>query len=849
MRLLKYIFLELKNNFGFSSLFILNLSFGLLGFISLEAFKESVDQTIELRSKGILGADFGISARRPFSDQELKVTTSVLPKNTETSQMVEFFSMVAGPGGESRLVQVKAIEANYPFYGEILLRKNGVVNSETQLRLVTEQRVWIYPELMRQLNVKVGDTLVVGQGRFIVDDIVDEDAAAGFSTSMAPRIYMNRSHLPSTELITKGTIAWHSVVHKIPQADIEQLNGFRDRIFDGLDNPEVRVYTHKNVSSQVATLLNRLNDFLGLCSLVALFLAGAGSAFLYRSYFNGKVKELATFMSLGASRATTFSYSLLQVALLGLVSALVALVLSLLLVPGLGNLTQGLLPFAVDFHIPVPTLFYGLVIGALGSVVLCLPVLAGLEDLQPALLFFANHRAPQRLSLIVILSTLPCLLLFWFLSVQLSHSYLVGGLFSLTFLASGFILGGSGWIFSSMIRFWNPQSLSLKWAVKDLVQNKSTHIVCFVTLGLSALLLNLIPQLATTLSVELESPEESKVPSFFMFDIQEEQVPVLQQVLSKEGVEIDTLSPMIRARLMQVNGRDFDKGVGAASDQMSREEEREMRFRNRGFNLSYRAQLSPSETIVAGRPFKGSFVEEEGHLPEISLEKRFAERLDLKIDDVLTFDIESIPIQGRVVNLRSVKWTSFQPNFFVQFQPGVLEIAPKTFIATVPKIALEKKQKLQDQIVQSLPNISMVNVARIVKRISAVVEQMLWALLFMSVLGVLAGFVVIYSIANHQARQRKWDIGLLKALGADFKTIRAQFLWQFGLVSGVAISLGATISLLISGILSHYVFDRWGDFNFWTPLVTLVFGVMLTLIVTKRATSRALEVQVKELLS
>ena len=181
-------------------------------------------------------------------------------------------------------------------------------------------------------------------------------------------------------------------------------------------------------------------------------------------------------------------------------------------------------------------------------------------------------------------------------------------------------------------------------------------------------------------------------------------------------------------------------------------------FRNRGFNLSYRKELSESERIVQGKEFSGVFDESKGDLAEISVEKRFAKRLGFKMGDVLKFDIESIPIEGKIVNIREVKWTSFQPNFFVQFQPGVLEMAPKTFIATIPSLPLEKKHHIQDRLVRELPNISMVDVSRIVKRINEIIEQMSWALTFMSILCLFSGFVVIFSIANHQARTRRWEI-------------------------------------------------------------------------------------------
>src|SRR5690606_14089699 len=135
-----------------------------------------------------------------------------------------------------------------------------------------------------------------------------------------------------------------------------------------------------------------------------------------------------------------------------------------------------------------------------------------------------------------------------------------------------------------------------------------------------------------------------------------------------------------------------------------------------------RQELSDSETIAKGKPFSP-----DGG-PQISLEERFAERLNLRIGDELTFDISGIEVAGRVVNLRKVRWTSFQPNFFVQFNEGVLEEAPKTFLAALSGLSTEQKASIQNTIVDRLPNISLIDVSRIIERLSGIIEQMSIAL-------------------------------------------------------------------------------------------------------------------------
>src|SRR5690606_32005397 len=150
--------------------------------------------------------------------------------------------------------------------------------------------------------------------------------------------------------------------------------------------------------------------------------------------------------------------------------------------------------------------------------------------------------------------------------------------------------------------------------------------------------------------------------------------------LKERDLDVLGLSPMVRARILKVNGQDYERKI-AETGFKTREEEREARIRNRGVNLSYRSSLADSETIVSGRDFSGEFDPQKQDKAELSVEFRFAERMGLKIGDILEFDVQGVEIEGQIINLRRVKWTSFQPNFFILVQNGVLNEAPKTFIA------------------------------------------------------------------------------------------------------------------------------------------------------------------------
>jgi len=818
--------------------------------MSLEGFKSSIDSTISSKSRSLLGADFGLSARRALLASEKKAVYDAVESlkgaavRVEETRMIELFSMTQSDEEKSRLIQIRAVEDAYPFYGKI-----SVENSSQKLE---GNFAWAHPDLISQLGIDIGESLRVGESKFVIVDTVVDDTVSGVTASIAPRLYIGLDSLNRTGLIKAGSLAWHSSLFKISSFKDSELDRLLEKVFQKIDSPEVKVYTHKTASQQLAGLVSRLSDFLGLTSLVALFLAAMGTFFLMQSYFSSKTDQVAILMSLGLSPFKSFLFYLVQIGLLGFMSVMLAFLLSLFLVPVLGALVKELLPFEIDFFISPETVVAGFFVGVMGAVLICLPLLIQFVKIKPVKLLTGQIDLGGLNSVQTFLLSLPLLFLFLFLSVELSNSVKVGSFFSLFFFLVLSLL-----LFTSVVLFRNFRfrnvwfgTLSLQWALRDLNRKKGLTAVSFASIGIGVLLLNLIPQVQQTIAGDLLAPEKTSLPTFFMFDIQEEQVESFKKTVEGQGAALKNLSPAVRARLLSVNSLGFSKSIGKGTKaKLTREEEREQRFRNRGFNLSYRSELDPSERILEGRSFSGRYDESKDAPPEISIETRFAKRLGLEIGDLLEFEIDGLPIAGKIINTRSVKWSSFQPNFFIQFQPGALDLAPKTFVASVRTSvnSLEKKIELQNAIVSNLPNVSIVDVTKVMKRLLSIMDQMTWALKFMSFLCVFVGFVVVYSIAQHQTFKSRWDIGLYKALGAPFDVIRKQILWQFGLISTFASLLGILISFAASFLISVYMFETEWTLYAVTPLISFLMVVLITLVVTDFAVRKSLKTKTSEL--
>ena len=834
--IIKLVFKELKSHPLFIFLFVLNASLGLTGFITLDIFKNSVDQIVKSQSKSMMGADLSVSARRALTSKEKEMVLKNIPKNSRESQMISTYSMISNPQSKkSHLTHIKAIQSGFPFYGKIQL-KNHTSNTFLHQKKV----VWLYPEIMTHLQLQVGDSVTIGQSVFQVAGIVAKDPLNSLTNNLAPTAYISILHLKETQLIGVGSLAQYSYFYKISGF---QLRKIQKNIFNQFNDPTIQVKTHENNSEAITRLMSYLNDFLSLASLCTLFLTCIGLVFLFRSYFRSKITQIAILLSLGLKRTQVFFLYLLEVVTLSILSFITSLALALLLLPLLKKLTVSFLPFEIYWSIHTFSLTSLIVLIAPLWVVL--PILSQIRKIKTS--FLLRRQTPfQKDHLTWVLYFLGLGIL-WGLSVWQSHSFQIGTLFIGTFLSLTLLLAfiGLGLLYFSrfLIQRFSLHPI-LKWSLRDLIRHPWSSLSCFICLSLGILILNITPQIQETLSRELQPIEKSSLPSLFLFDIQEHQADPLRKHLEEKNVNIDKIIPMIQSRLVAVNEKSFDKGTGQT--EWSREKSREMHFRNRIFNLSYQKKLSPSEKVIDGK----MWVQDTklGELPFISLEQRFARRMGLKLNDRLKFESQNQVIEGVVQNIRQVNWLSFQPNFFILFQPKSLETLPKTFLASLKQLGPEKKYQIQNSLARLFPNISSIDISRLTAQMIALTQQMSLALQMMTLLCLFASFAVLYSIISHQMRTRLWDVGLLKTLGTSFKDIQLLFLSQFGLIALTSSLLGLFSSFIVSLVISIIVFDTYWKISS-TPFVLMLVALIMVLLIIYRSTQHSLSTPAQKLLN
>ena len=831
---------EIRNNRSFCIFYIANLAIGLVGFLTVDSFKRSLEEKVIFESKTLLGADIAIRARRSLSDEESLKIQKILPPETNNVSVIDFYSMIAGPTGRSRLVKVVAMEPEFPFYGEFELG-NPEKHIHSNNSLHDGMNIWIYPELKSQLGIKVGDAIKLGDARLVVSDLVVKDSGLQFQPAeLAPKVFISQKNLAQTNLLKEGNTAFHNSLYKLsPNQEIEKLVNSLGKT---LSTPDIQVYSHQKAGHRAGRLLGYLSDFLSLVSLVALFLACLGSGYLFNGFIINKSGDIAILMCLGSSqRNSTLTY-IIQLMVLGLIACIPALGTVMLVLPIASETLEGLMPSALNISLTHQTVLLSFIVSLLAGWLLAIPSLKKIKNLNPANLLRESAKPGSFQRKKWILSITPAILGFWILTVTQSNSWKLGNLFFFGFLASTIILFVIGkFCLQGVEKFFNRTNLPLKLAVRSLCRNRSHTLTGFMALGLGVLLLNLIPQFQTSLESEIGLKNKSgKLPKLFLFDVQENQVTPLKNLLEFEGHPLSNITPWVRGKLLKVKDQKYKVENVSSSGMNDPENERRNRFRNRSFNLSYRDHLLDSEEIIKGRMVSLTYNPDDGKPAEVSIEQKYAESMNLDINDKIEIEVSGVEIPAIVVNIRRVRWTSFQPNFFVQMQPGVLEQAPKTFIATLNNLDINEKESMQNLLVEKFPTISILDVERTGEKILSIVEQMTWVLQLMAMLSILAGLVILYSISKEKAREQRWEINLLKILGASFKDLKNQVRIEFALLGFCSSLVGVLLSSLFSFILAEYIFDKVWAFNLILPLLIISVVVALSVITAEWGTRKLL---------
>jgi len=653
----------------------------------------------------------------------------------------------------------------------------------------------------------------LGESEFSMAGTIDEDPSRLFRASgFAPRVLISSRFLKDSKLIQAGSTfneRWSYIVS--PNEDKAKL---KVKVEKKITDPIVQIETTNDTLQEGNRALKYFTDYLGLVALVALGLCFLCGSYLLQWIFSSKRKNIAIFKALGLSDLQIISIYVLQTLCISILSCIIAVTFVNIALPLLQNSLINKFQLPVNLEMNWKALFIISIIGVLGPLLMTVPQILQIFSLQPIQLLqnqFTEAKRRWTYYLWVFISVA----IFWGLSVWQSQSYKIGSGFVAGILALIVIF----YLFNTILmKILERLSSSLSWlmqyGVKGLTRRSASTGLVFVTMSLSTLVLSLLPHIKASILHEIRPDEQSQIPNLFLFDIQPEQVEGLQQLSNQLTGKKLIFSPLVRSRILKINDQNYERLVQDDAFQ-TRESEAEARFRNRGINLTYRSYLQPSEKTVEG-VFESHFAQDSTNtkLPGISVEQKYAERMGFKLGDIVTFDVQGLEVKAQVTSLRQVRWTSFQPNFFILFPTGVLEDAPQIFLTSVAQITPEVSNQFQKQMASQFKNVSLINVTQTVQNSLKYIDQMSVGLQLMAWLAVAVGLFVFIILLNTQIKERLSEMNLMQILGCQTGQIEKALFFQFFILITLAVAVGISFGLIAAKVVVHAIFDLTSVYDY-----------------------------------
>ena len=778
-------------------LFSLAIVLGVAALVAVGSVRDNLRLAIEEQTKSLLGADLTVNSRSEFPEEPAKYFATL---GEARAREVSFNSMLIVPreGGPTRLVQVRAIEGEFPFYGDFNTEPAGARSTlRGGMNAVLEE------SLMIQFGLKAGDTVRLGTAEYTVAGglrAIPGEAAA--VTQMAPRVFVPLATVGGTGLLQPGSLSRHRLYFKFPEAfDVQALERdlrerFREHRF-GYDTVEER-------KRELGQSIQNVNSFLSLVGFASLFLGAIGVASAIHAHIRQKIPTVAMLRCLGASARTSFAIYLVQGISLGLLGATLGAALGLGVQLALPALLRDFLPFAFELSVSWGALLHGLGAGVVVSVLFALLPLLEVRRVSPLLtLRSAYVAAPGRDWWRIVLLAVIAGLVFTFAWWQTGRlKWGVG--FAGALLASFLVLAGLARAVSWLARRFTPRQLPYAWrqGVANLHRPNNRTLLLLVSLGLGTFLMMTLYLSRDTLLGQLRVVGAGDRPNLMLFDIQDDQVGPLRQLLADTGAPVRQHAPIITMRIASVKGR-------ATADILKAKDSRVPAWTlRREYRSTYRAELADSEKVTGGT-FTGRVTGEPEVVP-VSVEENLARDLQVALGDEIVFDVQGVPVKARVDSLRQVDWRRMQANFFLVFPEGALEAAPKFHIMALRVADAAQSARVQQAVVREHPNVSAIDLALIIQTIDGVYSKASFVVEFLALFTVITGGIVLAGAVLIGRSQRVRESVLLRTLGATKAQVNRIMFAEYLALGSLAAAVGAVLAVGANWALAWQMFQvKW----------------------------------------
>lgn len=824
---------------------------GVAALVAINSFTVNLTDSVAAQARALLGADLSISSRRPFPERTSLLVDS-LATTDRVARVVSFAGMAYVPRTTGvRLVQVRALEPAYPFYGEIVTEPAGLWG-----RLAGGGIILVDPTLLPALDARIGDTLSLGEANFIIAGTVSNfPGTVAVASAFGPRVYIGMGDLEATGLLRFGARVEYEAYARL--AEPPRADALDEAYREELRAERASIRTVSEDRDDLTEALQRLGNYLGLVALVALLLGGLGVASAVHVFIRQKLDTIAVLRCLGATGPEVFAVYLLQAVVMGGLGSVIGAVIGIGVQQLLPLLFVDLLPVDVRVLPSTTSILIGIGLGLWVSAIFAMLPLLGIRHISPLMTLRRDYESPRRrrdpLRIGAALLLVVSIVLLSAVQVQdlvEGAVFAAGGgvvLLGLWLAALGLIRG---------VRRWFPRRWPylVRQGLANLYRPANQTVTVVLSLGFGAFLLSTLFLVQHNLLREFRVEGVGGTrPNLMFFEIQPDQAPGVTEIMAAAGFPGQAPVPIVPMRIRSVKGVPVGAGgqggggaggqateparpaapdsgaVGAAGDPMadallqadsaandSTGPQQGGWGRRREYRSTYRDSLTGGETLIAGRMW-GPEPRPAGEPVPVSVEVSIAEELDVTIGDEIEWDVQGAVIRSRVWSVREVNWGRFETNFFVVFATGVLERAPQMLVTLTRVEDPVARGTLQRRMAERYPNVTAIDLSQVQQAIEGVLDKATLAVRFMALFSLATGAIVLVGAVATSRFQRVREGVLLKTLGATRAQVLRVMITEY-LALGIMASMASVVLASVAGwALAKYVFDQ----TFALPLLPL----------------------------
>ncbi|MBP6501372.1 MAG: FtsX-like permease family protein [Rhodoferax sp.] len=775
-------------------------------------FADRLQGGLKRDARQLLGGDFVLSSDNPTPAAVIEQARRL---GLQSATNVGFPTMARATderGGGSKLVALKAVPNTYPLRGSLVVSATAGGAGEKTREVPAPGEAWIDPALLESLNLRIGDDLLLGDTRFKVSRVIviEPDRGGGF-VNFSPRVMVNEADVAATGLIQPASRVRYRFAVAGGDVPVKQFSQWATKRVESGELRGTSVESLESGRGDMRQTMDRAEKFLNLVALLAAMLSAVAVALAARGFAASHLDDCAMLRVLGLSQRTIAMAYTTEFAVVGLVASALGLAIGF----GVHFVFVALLAGLVEAGLPAPTIWpvlFGLGMGMTLLLAFGLPPVLQLAQVPPLRVIRRDVGNLKPASLMVLgvgVAGFVALLL------AASRDLMLGLIAVGGFAGAVLVFAGLSWAAVRLLRRSVNESTAPRWlvlATRQISARPAYAVVQVSALAVGLLALILLVLLRTDLISSWRQATPADAPNRFVINVMPDQNAMFQQRLQDAGVRGYDWYPMIRGRLVGINGR------AVVPEDM--DDERARRLLDREFNLSNSAERPAHNTIVAGRWVN----EEKG---AISVEEGIAQTLGLKLGDSLRFDIAGIAVDAKITSLRKVDWASMRANFFVIYPVQDLQDVPVTYMTAfkAPDI-----KGFDNSLVREFPNITSIDVSATLAQIQRVLDQVVRAVEFLFGFTLAAGLVVLFAAITATREERAREFAIMRAVGAQGKLLRQVQRAELAGVGLLAGLLAALVASVVGWALARYVFNFAWTASLLVPIEGALAGAVLAML-------------------